>query len=273
MKKQLIIISDIFDNDGMEVVNGSEQWRTLGREKMTSDVLAVCEAAKEFGIDDILYYDMHYAGSTEFNVNLERLPNNVRTFDVPNRCFFWRRIRGQADIKPFGIITVGQHARFGEENSYFSHTIQSPPIKSYWINEFHIAEIGSAVLNFQGVKYIANIGCAASEREAKELSNSVHHISVKDKGLGWEPSYKDTFKIIKEGVKKALNDYDNLEEVVIKPPYRFTMELCDNYCFNIPNDFSWKGTFEHNIATWEAPSFEIGSEIFNYVREYVKKPE
>lgn len=66
MKKQLIFVLDmegasgVFDADAKELMNGSEEWRKFGREKMTSDVLAVCEAANEFGIDEILYYDAHY---------------------------------------------------------------------------------------------------------------------------------------------------------------------------------------------------------------------
>ncbi len=116
MKKQLILISDmegasgIFDGDGTQLINGSDDWRIQGREKMTSDVLAVCEAAEEFGIDEILYYDAHYAGNPESNVLLDKLPCNVRLVDTPDRCFYWRRIRGQAEIQPFGLITLGQHA-------------------------------------------------------------------------------------------------------------------------------------------------------------------
>lgn len=137
MKKQLILISDmegvsgIFDEDKKQLINGEEEWRKIGREKMTSDVLAVCEAANEFGIDEVLYYDAHYAGNPEFNVILEKLPPNVKLFDIPDRKFYWRRIRGQAEINPFGLITVGQHARNGEKNAYFPHTIQTPPIKGF----------------------------------------------------------------------------------------------------------------------------------------------
>lgn len=273
--KQLIIISDmegasgIFEQQRNELRTGSETWEKYGRDKMTSDVLAVCEAANEAGMDEILYYDGHYAGMAEFNTRLEKLPRNVRVFDVPNRCFDWRRIRGQAVQNPYGIITVGQHSRFGEEYAYFPHTIQSPPIKGYWLNDLHIAEIGSSVLNFQGTKYIANIGCAASEKEAKEISAKVHHISVKDKRINWEPSPEETFPIIKEGVLKALNDYENAEEIAIKPPYKFRMELCEAYYFNYPASYPWKGVFSEQAAAWEAPSYEIGSELFNYVRESI----
>ena len=132
MKKQLIVVTDmegasgIFEHNRKVMYHGSKEWKNSGRDMMTSDVKAVCEAANEFGIDEIFLYDAHYAGNPEHNVKLEELPSNVIIADVPNRCFDWRRIRGQAVQKPFGIITVEQHARYGEENAYFPHTIQSP---------------------------------------------------------------------------------------------------------------------------------------------------
>ncbi|MFO7814733.1 MAG: M55 family metallopeptidase [Halanaerobiales bacterium] len=277
MKKQLVLISDmegvsgIFDEDNKQLINGGEEWRKKGREKMTSDVLAVCNAANEFGIDQILYYDAHYAGNPEFNVILDKLPSYVNLFDVPDRKFYWRRIRGQAKVDPFGLITVGQHARNGEKNAYFPHTLQTPPIKGIWLNDIHIAELGMAVLSFQGVKYIANIGCEASRKEAKELSQKVKQISVKDKSKKWEPSIHDTYPVIKNGVLKALKNVNKAEGVIIDPPYNFKLEVCNNYYFEKPNRISWKGNIDTSKAFWEAPSVEIGLEIFNYVRDCIHK--
>ena len=265
--------SGIFEADKSQLINGGDVWREQGREKMTSDILAVCEAANEFGIDEILYYDAHFAGNPDSNVLVERLPANVRLFDTPDRCFYWRRIRGQADVEPFGIITVGQHSRNGEVNAYFPHTIQSPPIKALWINDLHIAEIGTAVLNFQGVRYIANIGCEASRKEAKELSEKVVHISVKDKSRKWEPSMEETYPIIKKGVLDALKNADKAECVSLMAPYVFRLELCKYFYFEKPGNISWKGSFREKEAVWEAPSVEIGLELFNYVRDCIKITE
>ena len=277
MKKQVIICADmegasgIFDRNYKAMCHGTEEWKKEGREYLTSDILAICEAANEFGIDEILLYDGHFAGNPEHNVIIERLPPNVKLFDTPDRCFYWRRIRGQAEWNPFGIITVGQHARYGEDNAYFPHTIQSPPIKEITLNGLHIAEIGGAVLNFIGTKYIANIGCKASMKEAKELSDTVATISVKDKEKGWEPSHEETYAIIKKGVLESLRNIDNIKAVNIKEPFEFTMTLTEGFKYNIPDRISWKGNFTTNKAFWEAPNVEIGLEIFNYVREYIVK--
>lgn len=277
MKKQLIICTDmegasgIFEENYKAMIHGTEEWRTVGRKYMTSDVLAVCDAANEFGIDEILIYDGHFAGNPEHNIIIEKLPSNVKFFDTPDRCFWWRRIRGQAKWKPYGIITVGQHARYGEGNAYFPHTIQSPPIKELTLNRIHIAEIGTAVLNFQGVKYIANVGCEASMKEARELSNTVATIAIKDKAKGWKPSIEETYPIIKKGILEALRNRDNMKSVNVSEPYEFSMTLTEEFSYSTPKRISWKGSFNKNKAFWEAPSVEIGLEIFNYVREYIIK--
>lgn len=276
--KQLIIIADmegasgIFEKKRSWNWNGEDDWRKYGRECITSDALAIANAAIDFGIDDILLYDAHFAGNPEFNIILEKLPSIVRVFDVPNRCFDWRRIRGQAGQNPFGIITFGQHARFGEKNAYFDHTIQSPPIKNLFWNGKHIAEIGSAVLSFHDVPYLANIGCAASMREALELSDNIITIPVKDMAKNWEPSPQETYPIIYSGVIKSLQNAENATCIPLdNSSHHFSMELCDGYVFDTAANISWKGTVGKTKAEWEAPSVEMGLELFDYVRGLLRE--
>lgn len=126
-----------------------------------------------------------------------------------------------------------------------------------------------AVLSFQGVKYLANIGCEASRKEAMALSQRVKHISVKDKCQKWEPSIEETYPIIKKGVLEALHNADRAEAVTIKAPYDFKLELCKYFYFQEPESVSWKGSFQEQVAYWEAPSVEIGLEIFNFVRDNI----
>ncbi len=277
MNKQLILIADmegtsgIFEGDGQALFHGSPRWREYGRDCITSDVLAVCEAALECGIDEIMLYDGHFAGSPEHNIILEKLPSSVRVFDVVDRCFDWRRIRGQASVEPFGLITVGQHARYGEPNAYFAHTIQSPPIQGLYVNGMHIAEIGTGALTFLGTRYIANIGCAASHTEAREISDTVYCITVKDKANAYEPTPSETFGIIKQGVKEAISGIDTKRKIEIGEPCLFTMELCDGFAFRAPAAFSWKGSFENRCAYWHAPDIAMGLELFNYVRNCIER--
>jgi D-aminopeptidase len=275
LKKQIIVYVDmegasgIFEHNSGAFIHGSALWHEYGRKCITSDVLAVCEAANECKIDEILIYDGHFAGNPEHNIIIKDLPKNIKLFDTWNRCFDWRRIRGQADLEPFGLITAGQHARYGEADAYFPHTIQSPPIKSLYINDKKIAEIGMCAYNFFGIKYIANIGCMASMAEAKEVSPKITCIPVKDKKNKWEPDFSDTFPIIKENLINAINDIENKEKIEIDEPCIFKMEICDNFIFKKPDKISWKGIFSEKEAFWEAPTAEIGFELFNFARDCI----
>lgn len=278
--KQLIIVSDmegasgIFDKTREQrsaCWNGSDNWRSYGRICMTSDVLAICNAANDFGIDDILLYDSHEAGASEFNVLLEQLPANVRVFDVPNRENFWRRIRGQAAWQPFGIVTVGSHAMYGVKDSYFPHSMQSPPIAEITVNGRPIGEISLNVLSFKNTPYLANIGCAASHAEACALSPQVECITVKDKTTGFEPPHTETYPVIYRGVMRALQAQKENNGCIIEEPCLFTMSLCDGFHFEAPPHISWKGSFEKTHAVWESPTVEIGLELFEIVRAQIRK--
>ena len=278
--RQLIICADMEGASGIfeenweavcheEIFPQKRLWREFGRAALTSDVLAVCEAANEAGVEDILLYDGHYAGCAEHNVILERLPRNVRVFDTPERCFYWRRIRGQAQWAPWALVTVGHHARWGEENAYFPHTIQTPPLRAFWMNGLHLAEIGTAVLSFQGTPYAANVGCAASHREARELSPEVSCITVKDKARGWEPSPEETFPLIRQGVGEALRQIGQKTPFRMEGPCQCLLELTEGYRFQAPERLSWKGVFREDQAEWEAPTAEIALELFHYVRDCI----
>lgn len=279
IRKQLILVSDmegasgIFERDHKMLWNGeTEAWRGEGRRRMTSDVLAVCEAARAFGIDEVYYYDMHNAGNPESNVLPGSLPDYVRLPDVPNRDeIFLRRIREGAQREPFGIITVGQHARAGTEDAYFPHTIQTPPVKNLWCNGLHIAEIGVPVLAFSGTPYLANIGCAASMREAKELCPQVECITVKDKARGFEPPCEETYPMIYEGVLRALARRQEMQTLRTDGAVHMSMALCDGWHFEPPEQFPWKGSFSRTEASWEALTFFHGFEIWEAMRLMIKK--
>lgn len=181
MNKQLFIYCDmegasqITEENREALCHGSLQWSTFGKDCITSDVKAVCAAAVEFGIDDILIYDGHYAGNPEPNIRINELPQIARFVEVPNRCIDWRRIRGHIQSDPYGMVFVSQHAPYGTENAYFAHTIQ-PRFKELTVNGFSIAEIGSALYNLQGIKFLANIGDQASMPEANALCPKVMNI-------------------------------------------------------------------------------------------------
>jgi hypothetical protein len=59
------------------------------------------------------------------------------------------------------------------------------------------------------------------------------------------------------------------EKIEIDEPCYFKMEVCDNFIFKEPEKLSWKGTFSEKEAYWEAPSVEMGLELFDYVRNNI----
>lgn len=280
--KQLIVVADmegasgIFDSNKEAcwheaVFPQGTLWRNYGRPCITSDVLAVCNAAIDSGIEDILLYDMHFAGCSESNIELEKLPKCVRIFDLSNRETLWSRIRGQAASEPYGIVTVGQHARNGETNAYFPHTIHTPPIEAFYVNGLHVAEIGESVMCFSGVPYIANIGCAASHKEALELSPNVSCITVKDQSRKWEPTPEETYSLIYMGMMDALKDYKNKTAYPYSNHYVCELYLTDDYYFETPDRFPWKGTFHGRIAKWEAHDIETSLSLFWQVHDCIRK--
>lgn len=282
MKNQLIVVADMEGASGIfesnraacwheELYPDHTLWRTYGRKCITSDVLAVCNAAIDSGIDDILLYDEHFAGCEEYNVELDKLPEQVRVFDLPKREAYMSRVRGQAAVEPYGIITVGQHARNGEPDAYFPHTIHTPPLESFFINGIHVAEIGESVMCFCDVPYIANIGCAASHKEALELSPDVSCITVKDKSRGWEPAPEETYPLIYKGVKEAIADYDNKTSYPSPNCCKCELTLTEDYYYDAPDSFPWKGRFEGRKAFWETHDIETALSLFWKVHDYIKK--
>lgn len=280
--KQLIIYADmegasgIFDSNRKALAHEElypqySLWREYGRDCITSDVLAVCNAAIDSGIDEILLYDGHFAGCREHNVKLEKLPEQVRVFDVPNRECHWDMIRAQADMNSYGIITVGQHARNGAKDAYFPHTIHTPPIEAFYINGIHVAEIGQAVMTFSGVPYIANIGCAASHEEAQELSSNVSCISVKDRKSKWEPSPEETYPIIYNGIIGAIQDYSNKTAFPLTDEYECDLVLSDGFNYEISKKCEWGGSFEKRNAHWKSKDILTALDCFWEAHNYIQK--
>lgn len=263
--------SGIFENNSRAFVPGTDEWKTYGRVCITSDVSAVCAELKICGIDDICVYDEHYAGDSRYNIILEDLPENVKLFDIPERRMFWRRIRGQARWDLFGIITVGQHAGNGVQNGYFAHTIQTPPIKNLRVNGKSISEIGLAAYNFYGAKYIANIGCAASHEEARSINKTATCITVKDKKKKYEPTYRETYEIIKKQTIEAINDSDNKTPITVEEPCEIELDLEPEYEFYLGKEIPIKCREEKQKVIWYAPEIETGLEFIDYFRSKIKK--
>ena len=144
---------------------------------------------------------------------------------------------------------------------------------SFYINGIHVAEIGESVMCFCDVPYLANIGCAASHKEALELSPNVTCITVKDKARAWEPSKEETYPIIYNGVKEAIRDHRHKTAYPSQDHCVCELKLTDTHYFEAPDRFPWKGSFTKDCATWEAHDIETALSLFWRVHAYIRKKQ
>ena len=210
------------------MVYGSELWHREGRRCITSDVQAVCEAAEAFGIDEIVLNDSHDYGHREPNVLTNELPRNVRLVRRPHLPGKARHtVRGE----PFGMVIVGQHARYGG-GGFAPHTIQSPPIGQVRINGVEVGEIGLELALFMGTPLLAIAGEKAAVDEAKTLCPNAVGIPVKWLEADWFPSPEETHAVIRRGVLEALRQRGTATGLDLRSPYRFSLNPAEGYGFD-----------------------------------------
>jgi len=274
-KKQLLIICDlegasqISPENRQAMHHGSELWATQGRRFLTSDVKAVCEAANEFGIDEILINDEHDSGKKESNVLIEQLPANVKVIKRPHSLSTPRKMAPH----PYGVIMVGEHARFGR-GGFAPHSIQSPPIGGIILNGIEMGEIGLELAVFMDEKFLAIIGEEAAVVEAKELCPNVVGVPVKSLEKDRFPRAEDNFALIKANTAAALRLRDMAGSLHLDPPFKFTLKPTEEYWFNpkkkgmLPAIAAWwflnitRGKMDAQQAAWQSRTVLKG---LNYV--------
>jgi D-aminopeptidase len=285
IKKQLYILADlegasqISDTNRKAMWYGSELWHKEGRGFITSDVKAVCEAAFEFGIDQIIINDEHDLGNKEPNLLVGELPGNVTVLKRPTLP---GKARKSFKSDPFGMVFVGQHARYGG-GGFAPHTIQSPPIAEIAVNGIPMGEIGLELAMFVGVPLLANIGEEASCREAAELCPRVVSIPVKDLEKNWFPTAAETYPLIKQGVLKALRQRDHADALHIRPPFEFSMKVTETHFFDSQHTrglgwlskffffYIYKGKLNETSASWRSKTIVSGIYTVHMLRSLIRK--
>ncbi len=284
-KRTLYILCDLEGASGISPENrkamnhGSELWASEGRALVTSDVEAVCDAANEFGIDEIIIDDEHDCGKREPNLLVTDLPPNVRVLRRPHLPGKARKVIGG---EPFGMVFVGQHAMFGG-GGFAPHTIQSPPIGAVTVNGLRVGEIGLELAKFMGTPLLAVVGEEAAIAEAKALCPRVGGIPVKSLERNWFPSADETRPTIRRNVLDALRTRDAADGLDLKSPFRFTLAPADGYVFD-PNKkmpLRWLtrlfffqvygGRLTEREAAWETKTVLRGLYALQCARMFLKK--
>ncbi len=260
--------------------HGSDAWRAEGRALVTSDVKAVCDAANEFGIDEIVIEDEHDNGKRVPNLLVTDLPRNARVLRRPHLPGKARKaIRGE----PFGMVFVGQHAMKGG-GGFAPHTI-APHIGSVTLNGVRVGEIGLEMATFMGVPLLAVVGEAAAVAEAKALCPRVVGVPVKSLDTGWFPTADETRPAIRRGVLDALRSRDAATGLALSPPYRFTMQPADGHVFDRDRKMPLRwlarlwffriygGRLTAGEASWEARTVRRGIFALHTARAFLRKAE
>jgi len=284
-KKQLYVLCDLEGASGISPENkkamhyGSELWLEQGRPFITSDVRAICEAVNDFGIDEIILNDSHDNGHREPNVLTSELPGNVR---LVRRPYLPGKPRHMVRGEPFGIVIVGQHARYGG-GGFAPHTIQSPPIGVVTLNGIEVGEIGLELALFMGTKLLAVVGEEAAVEEAKELCPNVVGVPVKSLARSWFPAASETRSVIRKKVLNALQSHGKADGLHLQPPFRFTLKPAEGYRFDSDKRFFlrwlarllffrlWRGQMTKSEASWETNTIVGGLYALHCVRGFMRK--
>jgi D-amino peptidase len=284
-KKQLYILCDlegasqISPENRQAMRHGSDLWQKEGRRFVTSDVKAVCEAAKEFGIEEIVINDEHDYGNREPNLLVDQLPGNIRMVRRPHMPNTPRKM---VQKDPYGIIIVGQHARYGG-GGFAPHTIQSPPIAEVMLNGLSVGETGLELALFMDVKFLAIIGEEAAVKEASALCPNVVTVPVKSLEKNWFPSAQENYPTIKEKVLHSLRQRENADSFHLDPPYQFSLKPTEEFYFDPEKRFllrwlanyyffrMYKGRMEPRLATWETKKIISGLYGLQITRLYMRK--
>ena len=72
-------------------------------------------------------------------------------------------------------------------------------------------------------------------------------------------------------LKEAIADYDNKTSYPYQNNCKCELTLTEDYYFDVPESFPWKGRFEERKAFWETHDIETALSLFWQVHEYIKK--
>ena len=280
----LYVLCDIEGASGISPANreamkhGSEAWRSQGRPLITSDVVAVCEAAREFGAEQIVLNDGHDGGRPTPNVLPDRLPSSVRLLRRPHLTGKAPRVVGKHAL---GMIIVGQHA-MADGGGFAPHTI-AWPFAEVAINGLKVGEIGLELALFMGTPLLAIVGEQAAVDEAQALCPTCIGVPVKSLEAQWFPSPDETRPIIRERTLEALRRRGEMTGLHLDPPFRFTLRPHETLRFDRDRKVflrslsrhlffrRCKGTMNENHASWETQTVVGGLYILQMMRAFMTK--
>jgi len=196
------------------------------RHWMTEEVNAVCEAAFEAGIDEVVVADAHGTGQ---NILPDRLPENVELIRA------WPRplgmMQGVEDGNYVGAVLLGYHAGAHTTGGGAAHTMLLM-IRELRLNSQAVSETGLAALTAGhfGVPVIMVSGDDVYIKHAQEYLGDVETVTTKE-SYSWFSgrviSPARSRKLLAEGLKRALGRLSDFNPVVPQEPITVELELAN----------------------------------------------
>ena len=191
--------------------------------RLTDEVLAACEGAREAGATEIYLKDAHGTGR---NIKAEKLPEYVRLIRGWSGHPFC--MVQELDASFAALVFIGYHAKASSSDNPLAHTMSSSRI-------FHIKINGEAISEFVLNSYAAGLvhvpvaflsGDQGLCDEVQKFNNLIHVVSTM-RGVGDSVIAQHPLSIraaIKSGVARALSR--PLDGCQVKMPPSFQVEIC-----------------------------------------------
>lgn len=233
------------------------------RELMTREILSVCEAAKDFEVDEIVIKDAHGLGR---NIIPSLLPDNTKLIRgwSGHPYTMMQEINSTYDAALF----IGFHSSAGSTNNPLAHTL-SLKLDYIKINGIYASEflINLYTATLENVPVIFLSGDRNICQEAVKITSSLETVAVSE-GIGESSiclSPKQSIKKIKNGVKKALSgDFKKCNYTL---PENFNIEIKFNDPCSAYRASFYPGIIGHSGQTiiFESDSFMEVLKMFKFV--------
>ena len=225
--KRLYISADI---EGVAGITSMEQLAPEGfeynaaREWMTNEVLAVCEAAFDAGIDEIVVSDSHGNGQ---NIFPERIPKNVRLIRS------WPRplamMQGVEDGAYVGAVLLGYHTGVNNPKGGLAHTF-SLSFQDVCLNGESASEtvVSAATASLYGVPIIMVSGDDCYTEYAGEILPWAERVTTKENVGILSTITKGPQHILDDlrvGIKSALARRDEMRLFQLATPIDVELEF------------------------------------------------
>ncbi|MBQ7386660.1 MAG: M55 family metallopeptidase [Clostridia bacterium] len=226
----VFILTDLEGIGGVvdiEFMDRSGEKYALARRLLSSSIDLAVKTAFESGAENVYYLDGHGGGG---NVIEDMIDPRARKCGIAE----WQQLLcdGKIDCQ----IELGAHARAGTVGGFLDHTISSREWFSLRVNGEEMSELSmhALVAGAYGVPIVACIGDEVACHQAKEYIPDIFVGALKHASCrNLAKDYENTDAILKETVKRALENYKSVPVYKVGEPATveltfYRTDMCEN---------------------------------------------